>query len=187
MALPGHPRRPEGRVITYTYRDPTGLACHLMNSCSTYLSLTETYCLQKYNLLEFCNAGLLQRSSSGAGDTYAYRILLWEFIRHSVMGPGILRILRILITRSDGLSYYKLYLASPVASVWHHLPLSCASTVLLLWCTVSTVQPETTLPKPRDSKSNDETWAWVSTTWAWGTQALGPPPPKYQLLGVEHH
>ena len=24
----------------------------------------------------------------------------------------------------------------------------------------------------------DGSWAWVSTTWAWGTQVLGPPPPQ---------
>ena len=49
--------------MTYTHRNPTVLTYHLMNSRSSYLSLTETYRLQKYYLLDFCNADQLQRCS----------------------------------------------------------------------------------------------------------------------------
>ena len=41
--------------MTCTYRIPTGLAYRLKIPCSVYLSLIETYPLQKYDLLDFYN------------------------------------------------------------------------------------------------------------------------------------
>ena len=74
---PAWPSSP-ARGLTYDlYLQKSDRTClSLMNPCSSYLCLTETYGLQKYYLLEFCIVDPLQRS----GNTYAYRILLSNFI-----------------------------------------------------------------------------------------------------------
>jgi hypothetical protein len=56
-----HKSTARGGDRAYTYGNLTGITYHLMNPCSSYLCLTETYHLQKYYLLDFCNGDLLQR------------------------------------------------------------------------------------------------------------------------------
>jgi hypothetical protein len=129
MALPGCPRRPKGRLMTYTYRTPaagpdsvsisplhgggdraytygnlTGITYHLMNPCSSYLCLTETYHLQKYYLLDFCNGDLLQR---GWGYLCLQKVVITLYSTFFISSEDPVNSYSILI-------YYKFFSARPV-------------------------------------------------------------------------